>query len=291
MHRTLRPFELLEPETIEEAVHILSTYDGKAKVLAGGVDLVLKMRLRELQPEYVVSLQKIPGLDYVESDGETGLRFGALATLRSIELSPIVQKNWVLLYEAVHHVSSIQVKTMGTAVGNICVATPASDLAPTLYVLGAELKIAGPALEQTTPIENFFIDVGQTILETNQIVTEILVPGIPVGSGGTFLKLGKTKADIAKVNVAVLVTVTNGICREAKIALGSVAPTPIRVAEAEETLKGQKLDEKTISRAADISAKSVRPITDVRSTAVYRKDMVRVLVKDALEKATATAKV
>jgi len=291
MYRVLKPFEFFEPKTIDEAVQLLFTYGAKAKVMTGGVDLVLKMRLRQLMPEYVVSLQKIPGLDYIEGDRETGLRFGALATLREIELSPIVQKNWTLLYEAVHQIASVPVKTMGTVVGNLCVATPASDIAPVLIVLGAQAKIAGTASEKVIPVEDLFVAVGKTILEPHEIVTEIFVSSLSAGTGGAFMKLAKTMDDIAKVNAAVTVTVANNTCKEARVALGSVAPTPIRVTEAEETLKGQKLDEKTIARAAEAAAESVKPITDVRSTAAYRKEMVKVLVKDALEKAVARAKV
>jgi len=290
MHRVLKPFEFFEPKTVDEVVQLLFMYGAKAKVMAGGVDLVLKMRLRELMPEYVVSLQKVPELDYIEGDRETGLRFGALATLRQIELSPIVQRNWVLLYEAVHQIASVQAKTMGTAVGNLCVATPASDVAPALFALGAKVKIAGTAPEKVIPIEDLFVAVDKTILEPHEIVTEIFVPALPAGTGGAFMKLAKTMDDIAKVNTAVTVTVADGKCQQARIALGSVAPTPIRVTEAEETLKGQKLDEKTIARAVEAAAESVKPITDVRSTAVYRKEMAKVLVKDALEKAVARAK-
>lgn len=290
MHRVLKPFEFFEPKTVDEVVQLLFMYGAKAKVMAGGVDLVLKMRLRELMPEYVVSLQKVPELDYIEGDRETGLRFGALATLRQIELSPIVQRNWVLLYEAVHQIASVQAKTMGTAVGNLCVATPASDVAPALFALGAKVKIAGTASEKVIPIEDLFVAVGKTILEPHEIVTEIFVPALPARTGGAFMKLAKTMDDIAKINTAVTVTVADGKCQQARIALGSVAPTPIRVTEAEETLKTQKLDEKTIARAAEAAAESVKPITDVRSTAVYRKEMAKVLVKDALEKAVARAK-
>jgi len=290
MHRVLKSFEFFEPKTVDEVVRLLFMYGAKAKVMAGGVDLVLKMRLRELMPEYVVSLQKVPELDYIEGDRETGLRFGALATLRQIELSPIVQRNWVLLYEAVHQIASVQAKTMGTAVGNLCVATPASDVAPALFALGAKVKIAGTASEKVIPIEDLFVAVGKTILEPHEIVTEIFVPALPARTGGAFMKLAKTMDDIAKINTAVTVTVADGKCQQARIALGSVAPTPIRVTEAEETLKTQKLDEKTIARAAEAAAESVKPITDVRSTAVYRKEMAKVLVKDALEKAVARAK-
>lgn len=140
MHRVLLPFEFAEPATVGEVVEMV---DGqKARVLAGGVDLVLKMRLREILPEKVVSLQRVPGLDYVQED-DAGLRFGALASLRQIELSSVVREGWPLLAEALGSIVSVQTKVMGTAIGNLCVGTPASDVAPTLCALGAGVKIAG----------------------------------------------------------------------------------------------------------------------------------------------------
>jgi len=290
MYRVLKPFELFEPRTVEETLRLLSMYGAKAKVMAGGVDLVMKMRLRQLLPEYVVSVQGIPGLDYVEGDGERGLRIGALATLREIELSSVVQREYGVLYEGIKSIHTLQVKIMGTAVGNLCVATPASDVATPLFVLGAKLKIAGTTPEKVVPIEDFYIAVGKTVLEPNEIVTEIVVPSTPAGAGGAFLKLGKTKVDIPKVNVAVMVAVTDNTCREAKIALGSVAPTVIRATKAEEALAGGKLEDKIIARAAEAAAEEAKPITDVRSTAEYRKEIVRVLVKDAIEKAVERAK-
>jgi len=289
MYRVLNYFEYFEPMTVDEAMRLLSKYGAEAKLMAGGVDLVLKMRLRQLMPKYVISLQKLPGLDYIDGGGREDLKFGALVTLRSIELSPTIRKDWALLYEAIHQIASVQVKTMGTVVGNLCVATPASDIAPVLLVLAAKVKITGVASEKVIPVEHLFVAVGKTILEPHEIITEILVPRLPARTGGAFMKLAKTADDIAKVNVAVTVTVANGRYDEAKIALGSVAPTPIRAIKAEETLMGQKLDEKAIVRAAEAAAESVKPITDVRSTATYRKEMVKVLVKDALEKAVVRA--
>jgi carbon-monoxide dehydrogenase medium subunit len=284
MYRVLLPFEFFEPKTVNEAVRLLDT--ANSKVMAGGVDLVLKMRLRLILPDAVIGLQKIPGLDYIESN-PAGLRFGALASIRRIELSPLVQKNWPVLYEAMHQIASVQTKTMGTAVGNLCVATPASDIAPPLFVLGAKLKIVGPDYEKIVPIETFFVAVGKTILEPNEIVTEIFVPSLPAGIGSAFSKAAKTADDIAKVNVAVMVTVTDRICTDARIALGSVASTPIRVTEAEQALIGQKLDERIFVSAAEAGSNAVKPISDIRSTAKYRKEMVRVLLKDALLKAAA----
>lgn len=286
MHRVLQPFEFLEPESIDEVLQLLSTHGDKAKVMAGGVDLVLKMRLREIQPQYVISLQKVGGLDYISGDKENGLRIGALGTLREIELSAVVRNYYPLLYEAVHQIASIQVKVMGTAVGNLCVATPASDISPVLIVLGAEAKIVGDGIDKSAPIARLFVDVNKTVLEPQEVITEVFVPPVPTGTGCAFMKLGKTAEDIAKVNAAVRVTVTGNICNDVRIALGSVAPTPVRVTEAENIIKEEGVDEKAIDKAAKAAAEAVRPISDVRSTATYRKEMTRVLVKDALKKAS-----
>jgi carbon-monoxide dehydrogenase medium subunit len=288
--RVLKPFEYFEPGMVREAVRLLFSYGDKAKVLAGGVDLIPRMRQHKIKPEYVVNIQRIPGLDYIKGNGADGLGIGALTTLRSIELSPTIQKDYVVLYEAAHQITSVQVKTMGTAVGNLCIATPASDIAVALLALGAELRIASITSERTISIENFFIEVGQTALEPSEIVTEVLLPSPAPGTSSAFLNLVRTSADIAKVNVAVMITVTSDTCREAKVALGCVAPTVFRAAKAENILKGQKLNEKVIETAAEAASKETKPISDLRSTAEYRKETVKVLVRRALEKALERAK-
>jgi carbon-monoxide dehydrogenase medium subunit len=265
MTRPLKPFDYFEPTTIKEAVQILSRYGTKAKLLAGGVDLVARMRRHQVQPQYVVSILSIPGLDYIHSD-EAGLSFGALATIRSIELSPIVKNDYTVLYEAASQIASVQVKTMGTAVGNLCVATPASDIATALYALGAKLRIAGPAGERT------------------------ILPSPAPQTGGAFLKLVRTASDIAKVNVAVSLTVTDNTCREARIVLGSVAPTVIRATQAEEALRSSTLEPKVIEEVAQLATGEAKPITDLRSTIEYRREMVRVLVRRAVKKALTRAK-
>jgi len=286
---TLKPFEYFEPRSIDEATRISLMYGEKAKVLAGGLDLLPRMRQRKIKPECLIYIQRIPGLDYIEGNG-AGIRIGALTTLRSIELSPLIQKGYMVLHEAISGIASTQVKNMGTAVGNLCVATPASDVAPPLSVLGAKLKIASTASERIIPIENLFIGVNQTSLQPGEIVTEILVPNTPAKTGCAFLKLVRTAADIAKVNVAVSLTMADNTCQEARIALGSVAPTIIRARKAEDALKGKKLDQKAIEAAAEAAAEEAKPITDIRSTAEYRKETTSVLVRRAMEKAIKRAK-
>jgi len=283
--RLLKPFEFFERETVEAAVQILATHGTKAEILAGGVGLLVAMRQHEIEPQCVVSIQGIQQLNYIEGDHAKGLRIGALATLRDIELSALVQRDYPLLHEAIHQIHSIQVKNMGTVVGNLCSATPASDVAPPLFVLGAGLKIASLAPERVIPIESFCVGVNQTILQPGELVTEISVPRSPDNTYSAFLKLSNLAADIAKVNVAVMMTVTNNTCQDIKIAIGSVAPTIIRAGKAEEALKGEKLDEKVITKAAEAAAEEAKPITDVRSTAEYRKEVTKVLVRRAINKA------
>lgn len=285
MPRVLSPFEYLEPKTAEEAIRFLSDYNKRAKVLAGGVDLVDRMRRRDIGPEYVVSLRSIPGLDRVEGNETKGLRIGALVTLRSVERCATIRRHYVSLWEAVHQIAPMQVKTMGTMVGNLCVATPASDVAVALLALGAELRILDPAGERIVPIENFFVGVHQTILQPSEIVVEVLLPSLPPATAGAFMNLVRAAADISKVSTAVTLTAGSNICRDIRIAVGAVAPTVVRAKQAEETLKEQKLEQKLIEAAAEAAAREVRPITDIRSTAEYRKEMTKVLVRRTIEKA------
>ena len=289
--QALKEFEYLEPGTIDEASRISTSYGNKAKVLAGGLSLVDCMKRRVIEPECVLNIQRVPGLNYVRGDGKKGLKIGALASLRDVELYPAIEKDYLLLYEAVHQIASVQVKTMGTLVGNLCVGTPASDIAPALLVLGAKLEITSFAAKRVIPIEGFFIGVNRTVLQPGELVTAVSMPGPAAGTGGAFLKIARAAADLAKVNVAVVVTVKDGKCTDARIALGSVAPTTIRAKKAESILKGQKLEMKAIQAAAQAAADEIRPITDVRSTAEYRREITRVLVTRAIAKALERAKV
>ncbi len=291
MHRTLRPFELLEPESIPEALQYLSKCGAKGKVLAGGLDLIQKMRRWQIkQPACLVSIRRIPGLNYIRGGNGRGLRIGPMTSIRALELSPEVKEGFPVLWEAAHQIASIQVKTMGTVIGNLCVATPASDIAPVLYILGAKLRIAGPDGKKTVAIEDFFIPVCQNILEPDQFVTELTVPAIPAGSGAAFMKLAHTKACIARVNAAAMVTMADGVCKQARIALGAVAPTVIRASKTEKLLRGKKLDKALIAEAGELAAKESKPISDLRGSAWYRKEMVAVLVRRALELAAERAK-
>ncbi|MBI2860724.1 MAG: xanthine dehydrogenase family protein subunit M [Chloroflexi bacterium] len=282
MPRVLQPFEYLEPRSAAEATRILADYGTRAKAMAGGVDLLPRIRQRKICPEVIVSIQNIPGLDSIKEE-RGQLRIGALVTLHTAELDRLIKERYTALHEAVHHLASVQVKTMATLVGNLCVATPASDMAAALFVLGASLVVVSPDKERAIPIEQFFLKPGQTALQPGELVTEIVVPAPAPDSGSAFLKLVRTAADIAKVNAAVCLTVDGDACKEARIALGSVAPTTIRAPRAEAAIKGQKLTGDTIQAAARAAEAESRPITDVRSNADYRREMSGLLVGRAIK--------
>ncbi len=281
----MKPFDYFEPKTIVEATQLLSEYNGSAKVLAGGVDLLPRMRKGGATADYIISLQKIPNLEYIEPDGQQGIRFAAMTKLRSLETSKSIQTHYPILYDAVHQITSVQAKYMGTAVGNLCVATPASDVATALLALGAELKVSGPKGERTESMNHFYLGYFKISLGRGEIVSEVRMPGTPACSGSAFLNLVRTHSDIAKVSVAAVVTLEGDKCRDARIAIGAAAPTVFRASKAEAALRDQKVTSEAIQRAAELAAAETRPITDLRSTAEYRREMTKVLVRRALEQA------
>ena len=281
----MKLFEYFEPRTVVEATQLLSNYGEKAQILAGGIDLIPRMRKGDVKAEYVINIQKITGLEYIEPDGKRGLRFGAMTKLRSIETSKAIQNDYPILYEAIHQITSVQAKYTGTAVGNLCVGTPASDVATALFALGAELKLATAKSERTESIENFYLDYFRTSLHRGEMVTEVFLPNPRPGTGLAFLNLVRTRADIAKISVAVAIIVQDGTCREARIAIGAAAPAVFRATKAEAVLTGQKIIPQAIHKAAETAAAETKPITDLRSTTEYRKETAKVLVRRALEKA------
>jgi carbon-monoxide dehydrogenase medium subunit len=285
-YRRLPRFNYTAPTTLDEALSLLSEYGGRANVIAGGTDLVPKLKRREIgAPEYVIDLKGIPGLDEIKYDAG-GLRLGALVTIGMVEDSARIQQGFGILAQAARSMASPQVRNRGTIAGNICNAVPSADSAPPLLTLGAGLKIISGKGERTVNIADFFTGPGQTALSGDEILREIQIPDMPPGAKGVYLKLTPRRAmDLAIVGVAVVVIPQDGICQDIRIALGAVAPTPIRAKKAEAVLKGQKLDDVLIEKAAKAAAGESSPIDDHRASAEYRLDMVGVLVKRAMKQA------
>lgn len=276
-------FNYLEPATIEEAVSLLGKYDGKAKVVAGGTDLVVQIREKLIAPEYVVDIGYISGLDRIDYDETQGLRIGALATIRAIEKSSKICQVYPAIAQSAGLLGSVAIRNVATIGGNLCNAAPSADTAPALIGLAAKGKIIGPDGEKIVSLEEFFTGPGCIVCEPGELLVEIQVPVPSPGTRGVYLKHGRSAIDLATVGVAVIMTMEPGaVCRDVKIVLGAVAPTPMRARKAEEVLRGKKVEPALIEKSAQAAADEARPITDVRASAEYRKEMVKVYTRRAI---------
>jgi len=280
-----------EPKTIEEALSLASQYRGECKFLSGGTDLLVQMRREGVLPGYIINIGTITGQDYISYDEQAGLRIGSLATIHSIEASPVIREKFGILARALSQMGTVQVRNQGTIGGSLCNASPSADTAPALIVLGARAKIIGVSGQRVVLMEDFFTGPGQTVLKSDEILAEVQVPNLPPRSGGVYIKQTVRKAlDLAIVGVAVVVTVEGDILSDVKIALGAVAPTPIRARRAEEIVRKCKMTDELLERAGQTAVGESSPIDDVRSSADYRRKMVKVLVMRAIGQAVEQTK-
>ena len=282
----LPQFEYLAPKNIGEACNLLLELGSPAKVMAGATDLIPPMKDKAISPEYLIDLKKIPDLDYLEYDEKEGLKIGALTTLRTIETSPLVKEKNPAVAHAAKVVASTQIRAKGTMAGNICNASPSCDTAPNLLAQGAKILVQGPNKDRIIRAEDFFLGVKKTSLEPGEIVTGIVIPPLAENERAAYIKHAVRKAmDLAIIGVAVKIKVEDGICTDAHIALGAVAATPIRAPKAEEALIGKALTDEVIVKASEEAMDSCHPISDIRASAEYRKDMIRVFTKRAVRQA------
>jgi carbon-monoxide dehydrogenase medium subunit len=291
--RRLPRFEYHAPASLAQALELLSKLGERAKVFAGGTDLLVAMKKREAVVEHLINLKGIPELKGIGYDEKEGLKIGALVTLCEVEQSKTVREKYPILWEAVSVMASPQVRTLGTMGGNLSSGVPSADTAPSLIVLGAVVKLKGINGERRVRVEDFFRGPGESVLRSDEILIQILIPKPLDGSGGTYLKLMRRNAlDLALVGVAVFLRLDldKQICTEARIALGAVAPTPIRAPMAEEILLGKKVDEVLAGEAGKAASGVCRPISDIRSSLEYRCNMVEVLTRRAVMKAYNTIK-
>ncbi len=282
-----RPLELQysEPSTLKEAFSILAKVEG-AKILAGGTDVIVSMREGKIAPAHIVNIKRISGLDKIGPSTGGGLRIGALATIGAVETSALVRNAFPMVAEAAHQIGSLPVRNRATVGGNLCNSSPSADMAPPLIALGAVAKIAGPKGRRSVKLEEFFTGPGKTVLSKAEILTEIHIPDPPRNSFGAFLKHGPRQCmDIATVNAAVMVTLKGKVCENARVVLGAVAPVPMRAKRAEAEIRGKPIEDEIIRKVGEIAAKECVPISDVRGSADYRREVVNVLVRRLFGKA------
>ena len=281
MYRLLGPFEYHEPETVQEAVELLSKYGDGARLVAGGTDLVISMKKRDLAPEHVIAIGHLAELKFLEFDPETGLRLGPLMTHAAVARSPLVREHFEMLATASNEVGTPQIRNMGTIGGNVCKAGPSQDTPPVLVALEAQLRLLGPRGERTIPMVEFCTGPFCTLLLPDELITEIRIAPLPPRAAGCYKWCTKiTHTDETLAGVAVVLELGDGdVCRDVRIGLGSVAPKAIRARQAEEVLRGKQLSQALIEEAARTASAEAVP----RSRAAYRRHMVGVLLKEAVD--------
>jgi carbon-monoxide dehydrogenase medium subunit len=278
------------PTSVEECLRALADRGPDARVVAGGTDLVPQLKAGMLQTGCVVDLSGVKQLRQLARANGSGLRIGAAVTARTLERDAAVKKAYPALSESGALVGSVQVRNLATLGGNLCNAAPSADMAPPLLALDAEAVIAGPTGTRRVPLASFFLGVRRTVLEPGELLVEIAVPHPGPHSGGNYRRhTPRRELDIAVVGVASQLTLSRGVCTKARIALASVAPTPLRAVEAERVLEGQPVTPELIERAARAAVDAARPISDQRGSADFRRHLVQVLTRRTLTTALARA--
>ncbi len=278
-------FKYYRPTSIEEVLELLDKYGSDARLLAGGTDLLVSLKKREFCPKYIIDLKGINGIKGIETRDD-GVYIGALTRLSDIERNNVVRTRYTALYEAVWSMASPQIRNKATIGGNLCNASPAADTAPPLLVYNAKLVITSSNGDRVVDLKDFFRGPKKTILAPNELLTWIILPHPPKNHGSCFIKVSRTAMDLAKASVAVKIVVSrDNIVEDIAVALGSVAPKPVRAASVEEALRGKVFSRGLVEEASRLVVEDISPITDIRSTAEYRRYISVVITRDALLKA------
>ena len=283
----LKEFEYHRPHTLKEALKMLNTYEDSCRIIAGGTDVIVQIRSKGQAPKHLVSLRKLHDDLGILEETKDGLNIGALTTHRQLEKLPLIRKKYSALYDGVSQVGSVQIRNVATLGGNICSSLPSADSAAPLLVLGAKLIVIGDS-EEIIDIDKFFKGPGKNILKPNQILKSIYIPSIMENSGSAYEKLGRRQAmEIPLLGAAAYIQIDKdtGRCIEARIALASSAPTPIRCYEAEKALKKQPAVDKVFQKVGKIAGQEASPRTSFRATEEYRRSVIPVVVERALQTA------
>ncbi len=283
-------FQYESPRTIKEAIELLQKYGDDAKILSGGHSLIPMMKLRFASPEYIIDINRIPGLSYIKEEGGM-LKIGALTREAEIEHSDLLKKHFPIFGDVTKLIADPQVRNMGTIGGNLAHGDAANDHPAVMLALNATVIAAGPDGERAIPIDEFFFGFYQTALQPDEILTEIQIPVSQHGTGSAYHKLERKVGDYATAGVAVHLTLDkNNTCTSIGIGLTNVNPTPLRAARSEQALFGKELTEEAIAEAAKYASEDCSPSSDLRGSEEYKRAMVAVLVKRMIHKAAERAK-
>lgn len=280
-------FDYQEPTTLKKAFTLMEKYGDDARVIAGGTSLLIMMRQRLLMPKVLISLEHIPRFGKITYNARDGLRIGAGARHRDIELFPAVKKHYPLLHETFRKVAQPRIRNMGTVGGNLAGGDPLTDPGASLIALDAEVTLTSGKGKRTLPLDQFFIDYYQTALEPGELLTEIHVPP-PARPGWSHIKFTpRSVEDFATVGIAVTLKAQNGVCEDIRIGLNSVAPTIVHARKAEEVLRGKPIHDAALLELSEAAASECDPTDDNRGSAEYKREMVKVLVPRAVKEAQA----
>jgi aerobic carbon-monoxide dehydrogenase medium subunit len=278
-------FDYQEPTTLKKAFGLLEKYGDDARVIAGGTSLIIMMRQRLLMPKVVISLARIPKFDKITYNAKEGLRIGAGARHRDIELAPAVQKHYPLLHETFRKVAQPRIRNMGTVGGNLAAGDPLTDPGASLIALDAEVTLTSSKGQRRLSLDDFFIDYYQTALEPGELLTEIHVPP-PQRPRWSHIKFTpRSIEDFATVGVAITLKANNSTCEDVRLGLNSVGPTIVHAKKAEESLRGKPITDTTLQEMGEAAATECDPTDDNRGSAEYKREMVKVLVRRAAQDA------
>jgi len=281
-------FQFLEPETFEEVQHLVEKNKGDAVLMAGGTDLLVNLKRKVVKAKVVISLEKISTLKQIHYTEATGLTLGSMVTVSELAETPVIKQKFPLLATAANNIGSPQIRNRATIGGNICTARPAGDTIGPLTAYGAEVQLILGKESRWEPISKFITGPGKTNRRDGEVLAAIRIKPFPANTGVSYIKYGVRKAmEIAMVSVTTVLTFKGDECEKAIIVLGAVAPTFIHSDDAEAALKSRKVTILAAEQAAEMAAACCRPITDVRASAEYRRDLIKVLTKRGILEAAA----
>ena len=284
----MKNFDYLEPHTVAEACALLKQHGGDAKVFAGGAHLTILMKQGLLEPNALINIKKIAELKGIRFDATDGLTIGALVTHRELETSALVQEKFPVLCEAEREVANIRVRHMGTVGGNLASGEPLTDLSQIFIALDGKVKIAGPSGQRVIAVEELFLDFYTTSLTEDEILTQVILPPLPPRSAIDYIRFSSSSVvDKPCAGVAVRLTLESGAetIQTARIVLGCVGATPVCARKAEVLMMGKKLTPELAQEAGSIASQECSPTSDLRGSALYKRAIVRTLVKRAAGKA------
>lgn len=279
----MKAFSVATPETLDEAISLLESHSGQAKYIAGGTDVMVKVKEGNLEPDLLISLKKVPDMNEVELDQNTReLKIGALVTHRELEVSQLIQKRYPIIHDAVSNIGSLQIRNVATIGGNLVNSVPSADGAIPLIALDAKVTFMGTTGKQTEELLKFFLGPGQNILQPSEILTGITVPPLLPNTGSAYIKFSRRAAmELPLLGVGVLISLddSQAKCVKARICLGVAAPVPLRAFEAEKYLEGKPVTVETLTEAGRIAGEEAKVRDSIRGVAWYRREMVNVQVK------------